>query len=151
MRQAALAFLAAATLTCAPTLPASRPRSFEPRRRSRQNHMLVVGLGLRQFRPDHTYVYSYHVHVWNTHQFVIRGAWAIERDGTVTLTLEGAGVILRRYDVNGDHVVELTGSLYGGVDGYFCRGRGFARLLSPSAPASRDRLSAGRCIGSELR
>ena len=120
MRQAALAFLAAATLTCAPTLPASAEIVRTEAALSGRTICWWSGWDSEQFRPDHTYVYSYHVHVWNTHQFVIRGAWAIERDGTVTLTLEGAGVILRRYDVNGDHVVELTGSLYGGVDGYFC-------------------------------
>ena len=78
------------------------------------------GWDSEQYGRDHSYVYSYHVHLYDAHQYVIRGAWSLGPDGTITLTMEGGGVLARKYDVNGDHVVELTGTLNGGQEGYFC-------------------------------
>jgi hypothetical protein len=78
------------------------------------------GWDSEQYLRDHTYVYSYHVSNWYTHQVVIRGVWALERDGTVTLTMEDGVKLTRKYDVNGNRVVELTGTLSGGAEGYFC-------------------------------
>jgi hypothetical protein len=78
------------------------------------------GQDSEQYLGDHTYVYSYHVHVWTPYQYVVRGRWSIGRDGVVTLTMEGGAVQTRKYDIRGDHVVELTGTLDGGAEGYFC-------------------------------
>ncbi len=73
-----------------------------------------------QFGREHNYSYSYHVQVWTTNQYVAHGRWSVSADGTVTLNMEGGAIVIRKYDVRGDRVVELTGSLNGGENGYFC-------------------------------
>ncbi len=82
------------------------------------NFFWFSGLDSEQYGRDHSYVYSYHSN-FNI-QFVIRGAWTIGRDGAVTLKIDGGGTLVRRCDVNGEHVKELTGSLGGGSDGHLC-------------------------------
>jgi hypothetical protein len=78
------------------------------------------GWDSEQYGRDHTYVYSYHVQIWFPQQYVVRGTWSIGRDGTVTLKMEAGGTLVRRYDIDGDHVTELTGTLSGGSDGHDC-------------------------------
>jgi hypothetical protein len=79
------------------------------------------GLDSEQYNRDHSYVYSYHTRLWDQmRQYVVRGAWSFAPDGSVVLTMDGGGSWIRKYEVNGDRVSELTGSLDGGHDGYFC-------------------------------
>jgi len=73
-----------------------------------------------QYHRDHTYVYTYHVHIWIISQYVVRGVWSVAPDGVVTVKLDGGGAMVRKYEVNGDRLVELTGTLDGGREGYFC-------------------------------
>ena len=78
------------------------------------------GWDSEQYGRDHSYIYSYHISPNTDVQRVIHGAWTIARDGTVTLKIDGGGTLTRRYDVNGEHVYELTGTLGGGGDGHVC-------------------------------
>ena len=69
------------------------------------------------YNRDHTYIYN----VTATGQKIetYKGTWTISKDGTITLKLDGGTTALRRYDIDGDHVKELTGSVasYGGGGG----------------------------------
>jgi hypothetical protein len=65
-----------------------------------------------KFGADHSYFFYWHPGGGAfDKQNVDKGAWAISRDGTVTLKLSG-GTQIRRYDINGDRVKELTGALF---------------------------------------
>jgi hypothetical protein len=83
-----------------------------------KNFCWFTGWDSEQYGRDHSYVYSYHANF--DVQFVIRGVWTIARDGAVTLKIDGGGTLVRRYEINGEHVKELTGSLGGGSDGHVC-------------------------------
>lgn len=78
------------------------------------------GSDSEQYHRDHSYIYAYHYHDWPAIQWVVRGIWSMGSDGAITLKLEGGTVMVRQYDVMGDRIDELTGSLNGGRDGYFC-------------------------------
>ena len=81
-----------------------------------------LGWDSEQYGRDHSYVYSYHMTYWNQGQLVLHGSWTISRDGTVTLKIDGGGTLTRRYDINGEHVFELNGTLVhsGGAEGHLC-------------------------------
>ena len=79
------------------------------------------GLDSEQYNRDHSYVYTFHTRLWDQmRQYVVRGTWALFPDGSIVLTMDGGGSSVRRYEVSGDRVSEVTGSLDGGHDGYFC-------------------------------
>ena len=72
------------------------------------------------YNRDHTYVYNYEdvsQKIYST-----KGKWTISKDGTVTIKADGGQTWLRRYDFDGEHVKELTGSLlsWGGAPGKRC-------------------------------
>jgi hypothetical protein len=84
-----------------------------------KNFCWASGLDSEQYGRDHSYIYSYHM--WsNSIQYVIHGAWTVGRDGVVTLKIEGGATLVRRYEIDGERVNELTGSLAGGADGHVC-------------------------------
>jgi hypothetical protein len=65
-----------------------------------------------KFGADHSYVFYWHPGGGGfDKQYEDKGTWAISKDGTVTLKLSG-GAQVRRYDVNGGQVKELTGTLF---------------------------------------
>jgi len=72
------------------------------------------------YNRDHTYIYS--VESVGQKYYTTTGTWSIGKDGTVTIKVTGGGTLLRRYDFDGDHLKELTGSLlsWGGAPGKFC-------------------------------
>jgi hypothetical protein len=83
-----------------------------------KNFCWSQGADSEQYGRDHTYVYSY---LFSPNvQIVLHGVWTISRDGAVTLKIDGGVTLIRRYDIDGEHVVELTGSLGSGSDGHVC-------------------------------
>ena len=78
------------------------------------------GMDSEQYHRDHSYIYAYHYHDWPAIQWVVRGTWSMGPNGAITLNLEGGTVTVRQYDVVGERIDELTGSVNGGRDGYFC-------------------------------
>jgi hypothetical protein len=85
-----------------------------------KNFCWSSGSAFEQYGRDHSYVYSAPVSIEYAVQSVVHGTWSIGRDGVVTLKIEGGWTLYRRYDVNGDHVAELSGSLGGGAEGHVC-------------------------------
>ena len=75
-----------------------------------------------KYGRDHTYIHYYRPYSgqWDN-QLSEKGTWAISKDGTVTVRLDG-GAKTRRYDVNGGRVKELTNSIINvnGEDGKRC-------------------------------
>lgn len=115
------AVTAVVALSCgAPTAPARAEIIRSDAALADKNFCWWSGWDSEQYGRDHSYVYSYHVHIWDTHQIVVHGTWTIGRDGTITLTMEAGGTLIRKYDVDGDRVIELTGTLSGGADGHPC-------------------------------
>jgi hypothetical protein len=84
-----------------------------------KNFCWALGADSEQYGRDHSYVYSY-VFSYSV-QIVLHGVWSI-RDGVVTLKLDGGVTATRRYDIDGEHVTELTGSLMGSAAGGANRG-----------------------------
>jgi hypothetical protein len=85
-----------------------------------KNFCWSSGWDAEQFGHDHSYTYSLHLNYFTQGQFVLHGTWAINRDGVVTLNIDGGGILVRRYEVNGEYVRELTGTLFGGSAGHVC-------------------------------
>ena len=83
-----------------------------------KNFCWLLGRDSEQYGRDHSYAYSF-VASYSV-QVVIHGTWTVSHDGLVTLKIDGGGTLVRRYDVNGEHVVELTGSVGGGDNGHVC-------------------------------
>jgi len=70
------------------------------------------GADSETYNRDHTYVYIYMATVTAQAPTTVKGTWAISKDGTITLKLNGGGTAVRRYDaIDADHLKELTGTL----------------------------------------
>jgi hypothetical protein len=85
-----------------------------------KNFCWSSGRDSEQYGRDSSYVYSFHSLTNVNIQFVIHGAWSIARDGTVTLKIDGGGTLIRRYDIDGDRVNELTGTIDSSGGGHVC-------------------------------
>ena len=72
------------------------------------------------YNRDHTYIYN--KEDVGQKIYTTTGTWTIGKDGTVTIKVAGGSTWLRRYDIDGDHIKELTGSLlsWGGAPGKRC-------------------------------
>ena len=76
-----------------------------------------------KFGADHSYVFYWHPGGGGfDKQYEDKGTWAISKDGTIILKLNGA-TQTRRYDINGGSVKELTGGLFN-YSGYAGNGLG---------------------------
>ena len=85
-----------------------------------KNFCWSSGRDSEQYAADYSYAYSFHSSMNVNIQFVIHGTWSIARDGAVTLKIDGGGTLIRRYEIEGDRVNELTGTLNVSRGGHIC-------------------------------
>jgi hypothetical protein len=111
MRKALATIAAAGMAASACATPASAEIIKTEAELAGKNFCWSSGYDSEQYGRDYSYAYSFHSLANVNIQFVIHGAWSIARDGTVTLKIDGGGTLIRRYDIDGDRVNEVTGSL----------------------------------------